>query len=154
MSFTTLKRTYYLIFVGVIEFGPRCLGNGEVFLFSFTFIEVLIMLMFLGSSPSFLQANTPIQRSLCSCLCSIIRAIESVCIDIKRSEYYLKLHWVILVLLQVLPPKSHCWQLYSYCKYWQKIYCCSVQFICVCGSELLTGSCTSPSTWITCHDFC
>lgn len=62
------------------------------------------MLMFLGSSQSFLQANTPIQRSLCSCLCSIIRAIKSVCIDIERSEYFTIWNYTGLY-----------WYFYKYC---------------------------------------
>lgn len=50
-----------------------------------------------------------------------------------------------------------CWQLYSYCKYWQQIFHWNLkrlQFICMHGSVLLPASCTSPRTWITCRDFC
>lgn len=38
VSITTLKWAY-LFFVGVIELGHRCLGNGDMFLSSFSFIK-------------------------------------------------------------------------------------------------------------------
>ena len=64
MSFTTLKRTYYLIFVGVIEFGPRCLKNGEVFLFSFTFIEGANYVNVPGFQPVLFPSKYPYPEKL------------------------------------------------------------------------------------------
>lgn len=64
MSFNTVKRTYYLFFVGVMEFGPRCLGNGEVFLSSFTFIEGANYVNVLGFQPIPFSSKYPHQEKL------------------------------------------------------------------------------------------
>lgn len=70
--------------------------------------KVLIMWLCLDSSQSFFQADTLIQRSLCSCLCLIIRSIKLDWIAIERNQCFTiwNYTWAIVILLiQVLSPK-------------------------------------------------